>query len=65
MKNVSHPQQGGFFINEKPVVINKMQQIQTILTNIAQSKKVQILYACETGSRAWGFPLRDNNYKMH
>jgi predicted nucleotidyltransferase len=38
-----------------------MQQIKTILTSIEQTKKVQILYACETGSRAWGFPSPDSD----
>jgi len=41
-----------------------MQQIKTILTNIEQTKKVRILYACETGSRAWGFPSPDSDYDV-
>ena len=41
-----------------------MQHIQTILTNISQTKKVKILYACETGSRAWGFPSPDSDYDI-
>ena len=41
-----------------------MQQIQTILTKIEQTKNVQILYACETGSRAWGFPSPDSDYDV-
>ena len=41
-----------------------MQQIKTILTNIEQTKKVQILYACETSSRAWGFPSPDSDYDV-
>jgi len=41
-----------------------MQNIQTILTNIEQKKKVKILYACETGSRAWGFPSPDSDYDV-
>lgn len=30
-------------------------RIQTRLTNIEQEYQVKILYACESGSRAWGF----------
>ena len=41
-----------------------MQQIKTILTNVEQTKKVLILYACETGSRAWGFPSPDSDYDV-
>jgi len=41
-----------------------MQNIQTILTNIEQTKKIKILYACETGSRAWGFPSPDSDYDI-
>jgi uncharacterized protein len=41
-----------------------MQNIQTILTNIEQQKQIKILYACETGSRAWGFPSPDSDYDI-
>lgn len=41
-----------------------MQQIKTILNNIEQIKNVKILYACETGSRAWGFPSPDSDYDV-
>jgi uncharacterized protein len=41
-----------------------MQNIQTILTNIEQRKQIKILYACETGSRAWGFPSPDSDYDI-
>lgn len=41
-----------------------MQNIQTILTNIEQKKKIKILYVCETGSRAWGFPSPDSDFDM-
>jgi hypothetical protein len=42
-----------------------MQNIKTILTEIEAKKKIKILYACETGSRAWGFPSPDSNFKMN
>ncbi|MCH5684371.1 nucleotidyltransferase domain-containing protein [Niabella sp. W65] len=32
-----------------------MKDIQLKLKEIATEKKVSLLYACETGSRAWGF----------
>lgn len=41
-----------------------MQNIQTILTKIEQKKNIKILYACETGSRAWGFPSPDSDYDV-
>ena len=36
-----------------------MQNIKHILSEIEAKKKIKILYACETGSRAWGFPSPD------
>lgn len=41
-----------------------MEKIKEILSDIAQKKKVKILYACETGSRAWGFPSPDSDYDI-
>ena len=41
-----------------------MQTIKTILTQIEASKQIKILYACETGSRAWGFPSLDSDYDI-
>ena len=41
-----------------------MENITTILTQIEQDYKVKILYACETGSRAWGFPSPDSDYDI-
>ena len=34
------------------------------LDNIEQTHGVQIIYACESGSRAWGFPSRDSDYDV-
>jgi uncharacterized protein len=34
------------------------------LDRIAESKGVTILYACESGSRAWGFPSPDSDYDI-
>lgn len=41
-----------------------MKTITNILNEIEQKKKVKILYACETGSRAWGFPSPDSDYDV-
>ncbi|MEZ4885916.1 MAG: nucleotidyltransferase domain-containing protein [Chitinophagales bacterium] len=40
------------------------QKIQTALQKIEQTYKVKILYACESGSRAWGFPSPDSDYDV-
>ncbi|WP_138755688.1 nucleotidyltransferase domain-containing protein [Paenibacillus sinopodophylli] len=34
------------------------------LTRIEQKENVRILYACESGSRAWGFPSKDSDYDV-
>jgi uncharacterized protein len=41
-----------------------MEQIKLALEKIAANKQVEILYACETGSRAWGFPSPDSDYDV-
>jgi uncharacterized protein len=41
-----------------------MENIKQILTEIESHKKIKILYACETGSRAWGFPSPDSDYDI-
>ncbi len=38
--------------------------IDTLLTDIERQHGVTILYACETGSRAWGFPSPDSDYDV-
>jgi predicted nucleotidyltransferase len=39
-------------------------RIKTSLTEIEQKEAVQIFYACESGSRAWGFPSTDSDYDV-
>lgn len=39
-------------------------QIQHKLKDIEAQHGVKILYACETGSRAWGFPSPDSDYDV-
>jgi predicted nucleotidyltransferase len=41
-----------------------MENIKHILEQIELTYKVKILYACETGSRAWGFPSPDSDYDI-
>ena len=41
-----------------------MQNIKQILTQIETKNQIKILYACETGSRAWGFPSPDSDYDI-
>lgn len=37
-------------------------EIKSLLKEIADKEKIRILYACESGSRAWGFPSPDSDY---
>lgn len=40
------------------------QQILEELIRIEKEEEVRILYACESGSRAWGFPSKDSDYDV-
>ncbi len=39
-------------------------EIQTRLQELEQEERVCIFYACESGSRAWGFPSADSDYDV-
>lgn len=39
-------------------------RIQAALRQIEQEEQVRIVYACESGSRAWGFPSQDSDYDV-
>lgn len=39
-------------------------KIQEKLSEIEQRHNVVVLYACEAGSRAWGFPSQDSDYDI-
>ena len=39
-------------------------EICATLTEIEKQHNVKILYACESGSRAWGFPSPDSDYDV-
>lgn len=38
--------------------------IKENLRALAEKENIRILYACESGSRAWGFPSRDSDYDV-
>ena len=40
------------------------EEIQAALSDIQSQEGVVILYACESGSRAWGFPSEDSDYDV-
>lgn len=41
-----------------------LERINTALSEIEEREGVRILYACESGSRAWGFASRDSDYDV-
>ncbi|MCH1624032.1 nucleotidyltransferase domain-containing protein [Ferdinandcohnia quinoae] len=40
------------------------QHIQQVVKQIEIDYDVKVLYACESGSRAWGFPSKDSDYDV-
>lgn len=42
----------------------KCREIEDLLQKIEQQHKVRIVYACESGSRAWGFASPDSDYDI-
>jgi len=41
-----------------------MEEIISRLNEIEKDENVTIFYACESGSRAWGFPSKDSDYDV-
>ncbi len=39
-------------------------QILSLLYEIEAEENTRIVYACEAGSRAWGFPSADSDYDV-
>ena len=42
----------------------KQEEIKARLAEIERAEGVRILYACESGSRAWGFPSSDSFFRF-
>lgn len=41
-----------------------LKEIKSRLEKVQSEEEVKILYACESGSRAWGFPSNDSDYDV-
>lgn len=39
-------------------------RIEKALTEVAEKYNIELLYACESGSRAWGFPSPDSDFDV-
>jgi len=51
--------------SEQPLIPSAMRElINDRLTRIEQDERVRILFAVESGSRAWGFPSPDSDYDV-
>jgi len=48
----------------KFVSSERYQEISLRLEKIEKDENVRILFACESGSRAWGFPSQDSDYDV-
>ena len=46
------------------VVFMQKSQIIEILEKIERTENIKILYACEAGSRVWGFSRKDSDYDI-
>ena len=40
------------------------QRVRNALAQVEAEQNVRVLYACESGSRAWGFASRDSDYDV-
>jgi len=48
----------------RPTKIKIIESIKQKLSEIEQKENVRIIYACESGSRAWGFESEDSDYDV-
>jgi predicted nucleotidyltransferase len=52
-------------LSRKEAVTNQLlDRIRTELDRIEEEESVRVLYACESGSRAWGFESEDSDYDV-
>ena len=51
-------------MNDMHVIKTRETAIQKELDRIESEEEVKILYACESGSRAWGFESQDSDYDV-
>ena len=40
------------------------QRVRHALAQVEAERNVRVLFACESGSRAWGFASRDSDYDV-
>ena len=40
------------------------QRVRNSLAQVEAERNVRVLFACESGRRAWGFASRDSDYDM-
>ena len=46
------------------ISLERRAEIIAGLSKVAEEEGVRVLYACESGSRAWGFPSSDSDYDV-
>lgn len=51
-------------VNSHPIMDESKKEIQSSLHQLEIEENVCIFYACESGSRAWGFPSEDSDYDV-
>ena len=54
-----------FHRKKTPMKTNDVsQRVRGALTRLEAEQDVRVLYACESGSRAWGFASQDSDYDV-
>ena len=43
---------------------NIQRRVRDVLAQLETERKVRVLFACESGSRAWGFASRDSDFDV-